>query len=71
MHFSFQPSYTVGTACYFWGRHSRDGNWPGMSASQQDSAIGILVNGMREQNFRETSYSALCSFLKKWEKKNL
>lgn len=54
--FSFQPSYTV---CYFWGSHSRDGTWPGMSASQQYPGIGILVNVMRggEQNLKETSYS--------------
>lgn len=26
---------------------ARDGNWPGMSASQQDPGIGILVNVMR------------------------
>lgn len=45
--FSFQPSYTVGIVCYFWGSHSRDGNWPGTSASQQDPGIGILVNIMR------------------------
>lgn len=63
--FSFQPSYTVG------GSHSRDGSWPGMSASQQDSGIGILVNGVREvqHNFRKTSYSAVCSFFKKWKKR--
>lgn len=58
--FTFQPSYTVATACYFWGRHSTDGNWPGMSASQQDSGVGILVDVVRkvEHNFRETSYLA-------------
>lgn len=69
--FSFQPSYTVGTACYFWGSHRRDGNWPGMSAPQQGSGIGILVNVMRgvEQNLRETSHLAEHSFFKKWRKK--
>lgn len=45
--FSFQPSYTVGIVCYLWGSHSRDGTWPGMSASQQYADIGILVNVMR------------------------
>lgn len=70
--FSFQPSYTVGTACYFWGSHSRDGNWPGMSAPQPDSGGGVLVN-MRgvEQNLRETSYLAVCSFLSSGGKKLL
>lgn len=71
--FSFQPSYTVGTVHCFWGSHSRDGNSLGMSASKQDSGIGILVNVMRgvEQNLRETSYLAERSFLKKWRKKLL